>query len=95
MNGFILAGRYLSEIPALGKLKWEDFPVQGQPGIQSEVLYQTQPRDLILLSVCKCFLPGDVCVPHVCLVPGDVNKSIGAPGTGVEDGCELSCGFMS
>lgn len=83
MNGLTLAGRYLSEIPALGKLKWEDFPVQGQPGIQSDVLYQTQPGDLILRSVCKCFLPGDV------------SKGTGSPGTGVEDGCELSRGFMS
>lgn len=57
MNGFILAARYSSEIPALGRLKWEDFPVQGHPGIHTEILYQTKPNDLILLCVsvfCLC-----------------------------------------
>lgn len=54
MNGFILAATYSFEIPAFGKLKWEDFPVQGQPGIHSEILYQTKPSALILTSVWFC-----------------------------------------
>ena len=33
-----------------------------------------------------------LCIPVMCLVPGEVRKVIECPGTGVMGGCELPCG---
>lgn len=37
-------------------------------------------------------LPPCICIPHVCLVPKEVRKSVEFPGTGVMDKCEPLCG---